>query len=195
MKHKLSNVVLEPADFMNEYKEVFYRADIEGDAESLGSVVKTAGQDADNADSTLVSDGAVCANESNFAYYDKGLQALRMKDTTSFFSYLNSCSLGEWKQYAGVNEVVLHLELSGDPCVVQLLGMSDGDDAPEVIELVSAWSLTKKVFWRLARVQAQALPKAQAQVVLATRARVRRFQPATPSTSCFLRPIKRLSAL
>ncbi len=133
MKHKLSNVVLEPADFMNEYKEVFYRADSEGGAESLGSIVKTAGQDADNADSAIGSEGAVCANESNFACYDKGLQALRMKDTTNFFSYLNSCSLGKWKQYAGVNEVVLHLELSGDPCVVQLLGMSDGDNAPEVI--------------------------------------------------------------
>lgn len=95
MKHKLSNLVFNPADFMSEYQEVFFR-----------------GQNVE---------------------YDESACALRMRSETNFFTYFNACSLGKWKQYAGVNEVVLHLELSGSPCVIQLLGMSDGDGAPEVI--------------------------------------------------------------
>ena len=95
MKHKLSNLVFNPADFMSEYHEVFFR-----------------GQNVE---------------------YDKSACALRMASEANFFTYFNACSLGKWKQYAGVNEVVLHLELSGDPCVIQLLGMSDGDDSPAVL--------------------------------------------------------------
>ena len=97
MKHKLSNLVINPSNFMLTHREVFFRGEN--------------------------------------ACYDKAVCALRMTSETSFFTYFNACSLGKWKQYAGIQEVFLHIEFSGDPCVIQLLGMSDGDNEPVILSV------------------------------------------------------------
>ena len=72
--------------------------------------------------------------EDSCAHYLENSDALCFSGTINFLTYFNACSVAKWKQYAGVNKVKLHLELSGDICTVQFVGISLGDSSETVLE-------------------------------------------------------------
>lgn len=49
--------------------------------------------------------------------------------TVDFTSYLNGLAAQKWQRYAGVSEIWLHVELTGDDCEVLLRGVGDARDA------------------------------------------------------------------
>lgn len=55
-----------------------------------------------------------CATSS----YDAVAEALAFQDSIDFFTYFNAFSAGKWKRYTIVEQVYLHMELSGDACDV-----------------------------------------------------------------------------
>ncbi|MFR7745896.1 MAG: hypothetical protein ACLU06_00460 [Eggerthellaceae bacterium] len=65
------------------------------------------------------------------AQYCASTQSLAITGKVDFTTYFNSCSLIKWHKYADIKRVMLHLELSGDVCMLQFMGMSHRDKAPE----------------------------------------------------------------
>lgn len=68
---------------------------------------------------------------SKTACYEAG--ALRFSGSLDFLTYFNACSVAKWRRYAGIEAVRLHLELSGEPCMLRFLGISSGDDEPTAL--------------------------------------------------------------
>ena len=60
----------------------------------------------------------------------KAADAVQFDGTVDFLTYFNSCAVCKWKQYAGIEDFYLHLELSGDASVLQFVAYSEGDEAP-----------------------------------------------------------------
>ena len=60
--------------------------------------------------------------------------SLAFGGTVDFLTYFNSVSVLKWKKYADVSDIMLHLELAGDSCELQMTGVSEddvsADDAP-----------------------------------------------------------------
>lgn len=67
------------------------------------------------------------------AVYDTDEQALKISGKVDFFTYFNSCSVGKWRKYTGIENIKLHLELVGDSCTIQFVGMSHEDRTPSVL--------------------------------------------------------------
>lgn len=65
--------------------------------------------------------GAKCA-------FDDTCDALACRGRTDFMTYFNALSIAKWRRYTTVDQVKLHLELSGAPCAIRLLH-ADGDAA------------------------------------------------------------------
>ena len=61
--------------------------------------------------------------------YDEQEEALVITEPADFMTYLNSCSVSKWRTYCGVNNVKLHLILSGGPCEVVVKGLMAGKAA------------------------------------------------------------------
>ena len=78
--------------------------------------------------------------------------ALRLTEPTDFMTFLNALSANKWRIYASIDEVTLHLELSGDACEVIVKGMPEGAKA-EVQNTVE-----------LSRVSVEPVPGERAQV-------------------------------
>lgn len=64
------------------------------------------------------------------APWDDAVGGLRLTQRTDFTTYFGSCSLAKWKRYAQVNEVQLHIELSGGPCDIVLQEAAKGAVCP-----------------------------------------------------------------
>lgn len=69
--------------------------------------------------------------------------SLAFEGQLDLLTYFNSFSAAKWRKYADVRSVNLHLELTGDPCDVIVLGIPEGavdpKDAPDVmgVDIVS----------------------------------------------------------
>ena len=87
---------------------------------------------------------------SPLAFDEEG--ALRLTEPTDFMTFLNALSANKWRTYASIDEVTLHLELSGDACEVIVKGMPEGAKA-EVQNTVE-----------LSRVSVEPVPGEHAQV-------------------------------
>lgn len=74
------------------------------------------------------------------AAFDAQSEALAFAGTVDFLTYFNSCPAVKWRKYAGIQQIYLHLELSGDVCTLLFRGISKGDAAPS--ELSSGQRLT-----------------------------------------------------
>ena len=51
---------------------------------------------------------------------------LHFSGEVDFCTYFNAVSSGKWRKYAGLVSIRLHLELSGDPCRINTVGLVDG---------------------------------------------------------------------
>ena len=71
--------------------------------------------------------------EESCAQYLENSKSLHFSGTINFLTYFNACSIAKWKQYTGIDEAKLHLELSGDICAVQFVGISSGDTSETVL--------------------------------------------------------------
>lgn len=65
--------------------------------------------------------------------FDEQTSSLTFAGKVDFLTYFNACSVAKWRQYAGIEKVFLHLELSGDVCLLQFTGMSHKDGAPSAL--------------------------------------------------------------
>lgn len=63
--------------------------------------------------------------------------ALEVSEPADFMTFLNAVSANKWRAYCGIDEVVLHLGLSGDACEVIVKGMPRGAkaEAENTVEL------------------------------------------------------------
>lgn len=59
--------------------------------------------------------------------------ALEISGKVDFLTYFNSCSVAKWKKYTGIHSVKLHLDLVGDACTIQFVGMSYKDKVPTIL--------------------------------------------------------------
>ena len=72
-----------------------------------------------------IAGGSAAFNESN--------QSLEISGKVDFLTYFNSCSIAKWKKYANIQKAKLHLELAGDACTVQFVGISYKDKNASVL--------------------------------------------------------------
>ena len=111
IKQKLSNVITRVEDHMRDYPEAYYRL---GDKSSLyPSAGLRVGDNDDSASSINCS--------------------LDFSGKIDFLTYFNACSVKKWHQYTGISDFKLHLELSGDVCTIQFIGISEGENAPTAL--------------------------------------------------------------
>ena len=59
--------------------------------------------------------------------------ALEISGKVDFLTYFNSCSVAKWEKYTGIQRVKLHLDLVGDACTIQFVGMSHKDKTPTIL--------------------------------------------------------------
>lgn len=111
IKHKLSNVIFCVESHMANYPEAYYRID---------------GKAAVNVDSRIPSDSFLLNHEETKS-------ELSFSGTIDFLTYFNCCSVGKWRQFANLEKINLHIELAGDPCTIQFVGIADGDEFPIAI--------------------------------------------------------------
>lgn len=64
-----------------------------------------------------------------------------------FLTYLNALSVCKWRAYAGIETAWLHVEVSGSGSI-EILGVGQGSDVPQVVDVVEADALAGTV-WTL----------------------------------------------
>ena len=74
---KLANVLIEPDDFTESHRSIYFHADAQ-------------------------------------TSFDQASSALVFQGQVDFFSYFNAVSWCKWTRYASLDNLWLHLELSGD---------------------------------------------------------------------------------
>ncbi len=67
------------------------------------------------------------------AVFNEADQALEIAGRVDFLTYFNSCSVVKWKKYTNIQRIKLHLELAGDACVIQFVGISHKDKNASVL--------------------------------------------------------------
>lgn len=67
------------------------------------------------------------------AVFNEADQALEIAGRVDFLTYFNSCSVAKWKKYTNIQRIKLHLELAGDACVIQFVGISHKDKNASVL--------------------------------------------------------------
>ncbi len=81
--------------------------------------------------------------------YQESDGSLAFDRRIEFLSYFNGFSALKWRTYADIQDVILHLELVGDACDVELIGIPEGaldaKDAPAITEACDVSGVKKKV--------------------------------------------------
>lgn len=69
--------------------------------------------------------------------------------TVDFLTYFNALSAAKWRRYASLDNAYLHVELEGDACEVEILGVAEGavkaSDAPNVLDVLTESAVRTRV--------------------------------------------------
>lgn len=71
-------------------------------------------------DAQLASCPAVAYRATGAVDYSEEAKSLAFEGKVDFLTYLNALSWGKWKKYTCAERAALHIELAGDPCMLQL---------------------------------------------------------------------------
>lgn len=63
--------------------------------------------------------------------YDTDKNTLTFSGKVDFLTYFNACSIQKWRKYAQVEAIWLHIETSGDPCLLRFVAVSHDDGTVE----------------------------------------------------------------
>lgn len=77
-------------------------------------------------DAQLASCPGLVYRASDATDYSAESRSLALEGKVGFLTYLNALSWGKWKRYTCVDRANLHIELAGDPCVLQLTAVLPG---------------------------------------------------------------------
>ena len=64
--------------------------------------------------------------------YSEDDGSLAFEGSIGFLTYFNSLSCGKWRKYTNAGPMWLHIELAGDPCSIELVGIREEDVPPEM---------------------------------------------------------------
>lgn len=64
--------------------------------------------------------------------YSEDDGSLAFEGTIGFLTYFNALSCLKWRKYTNAGPLWLHLELAGDPCDVEMIGVREDDVPPEM---------------------------------------------------------------
>lgn len=64
--------------------------------------------------------------------YCEGDGSLAFEGSIGFLTYFNALSCRKWRKYTNAGPMWLHLELVGDPCDVEVVGVRDADVRPDM---------------------------------------------------------------